>query len=176
MLKRKIVCFSAANNESRKNYENTVLKSIATDKLISEFNISNIPDSAKLASVWGVRWEKIWKDIETNDIALFYANRKFISYGTIMGKKISKELAEYLWNSDEYKNLVIISPVVKINSSREKFWKAFNYAPGLYIQGARIPYIKKQKEIISEFGSLQLFLEDVLCLNEVHLSTFKNRE
>lgn len=171
-LQGKIVCLSAANKESRRNYEKTVLKPIELKALITKFSISNIPTHIQFASIWGVRWEKIWDDIYTNDIALFYANRRFISYGTIISKIKSKEIAEYLWDSDEYKKLVLMSPIVQIDCSREKFWEVFNYAPRLYIQGVRIPYVKRQEEIVSEFGSIKLFLEKVLNLDEMYLPRF----
>lgn len=168
-MERKIVCLSAANAESKRNYEKTVLTPLNLSKFKNFLINIDIPINNQVASIWGVRWDKIWEDISVNDIALFYANRRFISYGTIISKTQNKELAEYLWDSDEYKNLLLLSPVIQINSSREKFWKAFNYAPRLYIQGARIPFIKRQEEIVTEYGSLRTFLENVLDIDELIL-------
>lgn len=73
-MQGKIVCFSAANDESRRNYEKTVLYPLNLTELITKFRVSNLPSNVQLASIWGVRWEKIWDDIKTNDISLFYAN------------------------------------------------------------------------------------------------------
>nr|WP_304219959.1 hypothetical protein [Fredinandcohnia onubensis] len=169
-MERKIVCFSAADRKSRENYEKSVLKPIELKELNKKIKVSNIP--MEFVSIWGVRWDKIWKDIMTNDIVLFYANRRFISYTTVITKLQSNDISEYLWGTDEYKNLVIMSPIVRIESSREDFWKAFNYAPRLYIQGARIPFIKRQIELVTEYGSIELFLKEALNLDNLNLPKF----
>lgn len=167
-----MICFSAANNEAKENYIKTVLQPINLDWVKSQFGDFDTPKDLNCASIWGARLEKLWADIKTNDIALFYANRHFISYGTIVTKLKNPQLANYLWGTDEYKHIVIISPVIKINSPREKFWKAFNYAPRLYIQGLRIPFVKRQQEILSEFNSIQNFLKYALELDKVTLDKF----
>lgn len=171
-MEGKIICFSAANKESRINYEKTVTSLINLKEINKKFPSINIPPNIHFASIWGARWEKLWKDININDIALFYANRRFISYGMIVSMIQSKEIAEYLWGTHEYKNLVLMSPHIKIDSSREKFWKAFNYAPHLYIQGLRIPYVRRQREIINEYGSLPAFLKDALDLQDINLPKY----
>lgn len=168
-MEGKIVCFSAANKESRVNYEKTVINCVDLRALETKFSKLNIPSDIQFASVWGARWEKIWSNLSTYDITLFYAHRRFISYGTIICKFQSKEISEYLWGTSEYKNLVFMSPHIQINSCREKLWKAFNYAPGLYIQGLRIPFVKRQKEIKDEYGSIAVFLKEALDLDEMHL-------
>jgi hypothetical protein len=82
-----------------------------------------------------------------------------------------------LWGFDEYKNLVLLTPPIQIDTSRDKFWEAFNYAPRLYIQGARIPYVKRQIEIANKYGSIQSFLNEVLDLKgNFQLSELNNNQ
>ncbi|MGG1676879.1 hypothetical protein ACIFOT_14165 [Neobacillus sp. NRS-1170] len=171
-MEGKIVCFSAADNHSRANFKKTVLNCIDLNDLETKFFKIDKPSNIQHVSIWGARSEKLWNELNTNDVILFYANYQFISYGTLMCKIQSKEIAEYLWDEKAYKNLVIMSPHVKIGCSREKFWKAFNYADKFYILGLRIPFVKRQKEIVSEYGSIQAFLEYALDLDKMDLPNF----
>jgi hypothetical protein len=77
-MEGKIVCFSAANNESRINYEKTVLNPVEIQELKNFFKLTEIPLNVECVSVWGVRWRKIWEKINSNDVALFYAHKRFI--------------------------------------------------------------------------------------------------
>ena len=168
-MNNKIVCFSAADKQAKTNFKKTVTNFINFQELNNKFNLIEPHPNITHVSIWGARWDKLWKKLNKNDVVLFYANHKFISYGTLIFRIESSEVAKYLWGSNEYKYLVIMSPHALIECPRDKFWKEFNYATKFYIQGLRIPDIKVQREILSKYGDIQSFLEDVLEIEKINL-------
>ncbi|MBY0062362.1 hypothetical protein [Priestia aryabhattai] len=171
-MNNKIVCFSAADKMAKTNYNKTVLNSVNLIDLQNKFGKLDIHQNVIYGSIWGARSSKLWENLNINDIVLFYAHKRFISYGTIMYKSQDTKIAEYLWDTSGYKNLVFMSPHIQIDSCRTPFWKAFNYAPKFYIMGLRIPLVQQQQELINQYGTIENVLKRLLSLKELKIEYY----
>ncbi|OME28900.1 hypothetical protein BSK63_23605 [Paenibacillus odorifer] len=150
----KIICFSASDKKSLQNYNKTVVSPMIVPYFSEKFG-------DKQLSVWGSK-KRNWDNVKVGDIALFYSQKHFISYGKIVGKIADPVLSNELWDTTDYKYLVFIDCIKQISIPRSKFWEELNYSDKTYIIGTYIPSIKKQEEMVLKHGSLSNLLKNTL--------------
>ena len=102
----KLIMLPASSLQPQKHFDDTVksmisknhIQNYVTDNLI----LSKLPENN---SLWGLKKTsksiKNWEQIESGDIALFYANKEFFYQCTVGIKFESKDLALSIWDKDQ---------------------------------------------------------------------------
>ena len=143
---QKLIIQPCSSTVARINYERTIknyiniddIKSFLTAKQVDKL-FKYFPDG-KL-HIWGVvdgrnaQHLSKWNSINFGDVAIFTWNNAVRSCAIIFEKLINSELAYYLWNDAEYKNIYFVGQVENIDISYNKFNKILGYNEGYVYQG-----------------------------------------
>ncbi|WP_413308844.1 hypothetical protein AA0X95_11115 [Bacillus sp. 1P10SD] len=169
-MENKIVCFSASSKNASKNHYKTVESNVMVSDILKY--IEQMDESLEgiknlsMVSIWALGDSKKkfsqWSKLRCGDLAVFYSNKKFISYGEIIGLIANNKIAKFLWDDETYKYIVIMKPNTIINSSRERLWGKFGYSNKATIQGMMIPNIKRQNDFLKDYNDLYSFMRDIM--------------
>ncbi len=116
-----------------KNYKNTILNPIPLKKILSiieedvlDINVANLDLNQDL-HIWGITNHNKWKRIRQDDAALFYKKGRIIAGMNVSSKLISRKLAEYLWNSSDWRYIYFGRSLVPLGCPIEDFNKMVGY-------------------------------------------------
>tara|TARA_B100001057_G_C22678795_1_gene882900 strand:+ start:31 stop:1011 length:981 start_codon:yes stop_codon:yes gene_type:complete len=132
---------------AREHYKDTIKKLVSKETILNfsqEISpVSNLTDDH--FACWGVTNGKgninlnKWNKMEKGDVCLMYRDKAFFSAGKIVTKFKNKELAEYLWKTNDegetWENIFLIDEVKKINIPIKSFIDLMGYKEKFVVQG-----------------------------------------
>ncbi|MGG0184722.1 hypothetical protein [Bacillus rhizoplanae] len=172
-MEQKIICFSACSSEAYKNFQESVEQPLSVNQLGKNIKVAiqEVDSSLDSVSIWAMRYspknQKLWEKIDEGDIALFYGNRKFISYGKIIKTLMCEQAAKNIFGDTIYKLLIIMEKNKAVDQKRDKLWNTFKYSEIARIQGMMIPNIKVQNELLQlHNNNISSLLNDLLEIKD----------
>ena len=148
--------------------------------LVTGFDISEIKKLATSSDIfsklstknkihlWGIRGhsKSIFNRIVKGDYILFYNEGCIISYCNLTEKFIDKKLANQLWSPlsqnlpspDSYENILIVSPLQKVNIDYSILIKYAGYSSKASVRRFYMYSEAGLKNILSEYSSINTFL------------------
>lgn len=100
-----IVVITAAREDAYRDYERSMRNGNDREDVaeyLSEDVLNTVtdPDSNKV-HVWGTTVESKWRSVEPGDIALVYAEGRYIAQATVADTMDNLDLARYLWKDED---------------------------------------------------------------------------
>lgn len=151
----KVHLLPSSNKGSRKHFVDTISKPVPT-KLIKSF-VGNTsitkPLTEKSYPCWGVtnggknKNKNYWLQMQEDDIALFYKNKKFFTSGLVLTKFHNRRFAKKLWNEkfnenlniiETWENMFLLKEIKEIDIEIDVFNTLFGYKKTNLLFGYRV--------------------------------------
>ena len=151
----KVHLLPSSNKDSRKHFVDTISKPVPT-KLIKNFvGSTSITKSLteKSYPCWGVtnggknKNKNYWLQMQEDDIALFYKNKKFFTSGLVLTKFHNRRFAKKLWNEkfnenlniiETWENMFLLKEIKEIDIEIDIFNTLFGYKKTNLLFGYRV--------------------------------------
>ncbi|MEK3966302.1 MULTISPECIES: HNH endonuclease [Paenibacillus] len=140
--------FTACDKNARKHYEDTVAKPYLIAPLLEKIDpvVQNELMTQGLdqhVHMWGAvpgpSNKKRWSNLKVGDGVLVYVKEGFRSYAKVVAKTINREVAEYIWGTDNedrtWEYIYFLKEVKSVNFSKEMFSSFFGYKTNFIPQG-----------------------------------------
>ena len=142
----------ASNKDSRKHFLDTIIQPVSTQKIKTFIKEKGVTETLAANSYpcWGVtnagrnKNKNYWLQMKSDDIALFYRDRKFFAAGLVRTRFHSKKFAKYLWKEkfnenlkiyETWENMFLMDKVEEIDIHIDVFNGLFGYSPNNVVQG-----------------------------------------
>tara|TARA_Y100000590_G_scaffold247240_1_gene277798 strand:+ start:415 stop:1389 length:975 start_codon:yes stop_codon:yes gene_type:complete len=139
--------FPCSDKSARKHYADTIDNPVSKETVLRFLNDSEITVSLAndFYACWGVTNGKNnvnfnrWNKMAQGDVCVMYRDKSFISAGKITAKFKNRNLAEYLWNTNDdsgtWENIFLIDELRQINIPVKSFIDLMNYKEQFVVQG-----------------------------------------
>lgn len=164
----KVHLLPSSNKDSREHFVDTISKPVSTKlikKYVSSTNITKTL-SEKSYPCWGVTNggkdvnKNYWLQMQEDDIALFYKNKKFFTSGLVLTKFHNKRFAKKLWNekfnknlkiTETWENMFLLKEIQEIDIGIDIFNSLFGYKKTNLLLGYRVLDEKDSELLLDAF-------------------------